>query len=293
MKKMIMTIKEALIWAKKELGRAKIKTSALDAEVLLSFILKKPREWIYLNLKFSPNSSPRFRTLANGYKKLIARRKKHEPVAYITRNKEFYGLDFYVDRNVLIPRPETEILVEQALKTIDNLKLTTDKITIADVGTGLGNIAVSLAKNIKGNCKIYATDISEKILKMAKKNAKKHKVSKKIKFLKGSFLNPLKEKVDIVVSNPPYVPKSDKVSREVKYEPKNSVFMPDKNFQEKLIYQINEKLKTGGLAFLEIGKGQKKKIENLVKKIMPRAKTEFIKDYSGIYRVAKILKIND
>lgn len=305
-----MSIKKLLEYGTRELKKAGIKTAKLDAEILLIFALRKSRihadklqhvnqrgftrinrEWLYLN----PNFLPRPWTLAS-YKKLIIRREKREPIAYLINHKEFYGLDFYVNKNVLIPRPETELLVEAVLQQINSKQLTTNrkKLTIVDIGTGSGCIAITLAKQLKQlkqfkHFNIYATDISKKALEVAKINAKKHKVLSKITFLKGNLLELLKEKNDIIVCNPPYVLKNEKTSPEVKYEPKIALFIKNENsFFEKLISEINEKLKNDGIAFMEIGNKQKKLIEKIAHKIMPRTKIEFAKDYFGIWRILKI-----
>ncbi len=282
-----MLVKEALSDKESTLKNAGLQTAKLDALVLLSFVLKKPKEWIYLNddLKLKGLSLKK-------YKELINRRKKHEPVAYLTKNREFYGLDFYVDKRVLIPRPETELLVEQVLQAVNKKQETKNKrkTTIADIGTGSGCIAISVAKNLK-NCKIYASDISKRALEVAKVNARKHKVVSKIKFLKGNILRPFKQNFDIILSNPPYVSRDEKVSAEVKFEPQVALYLKE-NFFEKLILEISQKLKPKGVAFLEIGKGQKTTIKNIVKRIMPASKIEFLKDYSGIDRVVKISNNN-
>jgi len=144
-----------------------------------------------------------------------------------------------------------------------------------------------LAKHLK-TCEVFAIDISENALKIAQKNAQKNKV--KIKFLKGNFLEPLKQKVDIIVSNPPYVLKSEKIGTEVRYEPKIALYIKDKKFPEKLLSEVSKKLKDKGVAFLEIGKNQKQLFKKAAEKIIPKVKIEFLKDYSRINRIAKIKK---
>jgi release factor glutamine methyltransferase len=139
------------------------------------------------------------------YKELINRRQKHEPIAYIIGNQPFLGLDIIVTPDVLIPRPETEYMTNLVIKkAVSRMPLA----KIADIGTGSGCIAVALAKYLPESF-IYAIDSSEKALEVAEANAKKHDVLDRIKFLKGHLLEPLKEKVDLIISNPPYIPTSD------------------------------------------------------------------------------------
>lgn len=299
-----MSIKELLQYGQNELKTANTTTPQLDAEVLLSFVLKKPKEWLYINDNLSFGSAQdRQLTIYNlqKYKKLIQRRKKHEPVAYITNNKEFFGLNFYVNKDVLIPRPETELLVEEVLKTLNGKQLKTNNkiITIADIGTGSGCIAITLAKHLnKGptlaktltNFKIFATDISDKALKIAKINAQKNKILKNIIFLKGNLLSPIKNDIDILISNPPYVIYGQKVSKDVLFEPQKAVFIKNFDFFTDFFKQINKKLSSDGLAFIEIGKGQKQILNKIAKKEIKNAKITFLKDYSKIYRILKIKK---
>jgi release factor glutamine methyltransferase len=239
-----MTIKQTLNWATEKLKNRKISSAYLDAEVLLCYTInvsKVSKEWIYTHPAYRLPS-----TVYSHYKNLIERRARYEPVAYITGKKEFYDLLFYVTKDVLIPRPETEILVEQVIKNTNHWSLVTKPLTIVDVGTGSGCIAVTLALylqlqyskhlkkiNVPKKCdrlklvqrnylfsRIYAIDISPKALHIAKINAKKHNVQNKITFLQGDLLKPLSAKyylpagkagvlcANIIVANLPYI--SDK-----------------------------------------------------------------------------------
>ncbi|MBI2551757.1 peptide chain release factor N(5)-glutamine methyltransferase [Candidatus Uhrbacteria bacterium] len=191
-----MTANQTLQWAMEKLQKAGVDSPALDAELLFIHALhsairanrRMDRTWLYAHGKEQVRM-----TALRRYKKLIARRIKREPVAYILGHKEFYGLDFLVNRSVLIPRPETEILVERALDEIRNWKLDIRNLAVVDVGTGSGAIAVAVAKECKiknVKCKIIATDISVQALKVAKKNAWRHGVDKKITFLRGNLLEP-------------------------------------------------------------------------------------------------------
>lgn len=196
-----MNINESVVYGAKFL-KSHSPSPALDAEILLRNVLKKPKEYLYAN----PDTVLYPTKLFTNYKKLLRRRKKGEPIGYLINNKEVYGLNFYVDRTVLIPRPETEIIINETLKII---KEGDNKFcwTIADIGTGSGCIAITLAKIAKNKIKhIYATDVSGKILAVAKKNARIHNVYEKIKLLKGSVLAPLQnKKIDILIANLPYL----------------------------------------------------------------------------------------
>ncbi|MFH1598334.1 MAG: peptide chain release factor N(5)-glutamine methyltransferase [Patescibacteria group bacterium] len=208
-----MTINQALVGATKKLKAKNITSADLDAEVLLSHVLKKPREHLlahpFTNLKTYQ---------LNNFQTFIKRRAQHQPVAYLTGHKEFYGLDFIVNKSVLIPRPETESLVEAVIKEIRNKSL-----TIADIGTGSGCIAIALKKNLP-KTKVLATDKSATALKVAKQNARLHSV--RIQFIQGDLLEPVKNQmINIIVANLPYLDNNMKnllkssESKALKYEP--------------------------------------------------------------------------
>ncbi len=257
-----MTIKEILKQAIKQLNKAKIDSSALDADILLSFVLKKPKEFLYTY----PEKKLTKNQLA-GFNRLINCRVKREPVAYLTHHKEFYGLDFYVDKNVLIPRPLTESLVEEVINYAKNQRL-----TIADIGTGSGCIAITLKKHLP-NTTIYATDISPAALKVAKKNARKHKT--KIKFFKGNLLEPFLPpssrkatfrnvafKIDYIVANLPYLNKTQ-IKNELKYEPKTALLGGDKYIKE-LLWQAKKLKPRPKKIFLEIKQKQKIRTKEII-----------------------------
>lgn len=205
-----MKIKQALKEATVKLKKKKITSASLDAEVLLSHVINKPREYLFTH----PEANLSTFQLKN-FRTLISRRTKHEPVAYLTGHKEFFGLDFIVNKSVLIPRSETESLVEAVIKEVGNKKL-----TIADIGTGSGCIAIALKKNLPLT-KIIATDKSAAALKVAKRNAQKHQVT--IQFKQGNLLEPIKsQKIDVIVANLPYLKDNLKYpdQKTLQYEPK-------------------------------------------------------------------------
>lgn len=213
------------------------------------------------------------------YKQLLNRRQKHEPIAYIIGNQPFLGLDIIVTPDVLIPRPETEYMVDLVIKKVLGHR---SYVKIADVGTGSGCIAVALAKYLPDSF-VYAIDSSEKALEVAKANAKKHGVLDRIKFLKGHLLEPLKEQVDLIISNPPYIPTSDlrSLMPDVRdYEPISALDGgPDGlTYIRELINLIP---RTSHL-ILEFGFNQAPAVLALARHKFPQA--EIIKDQFGIER---------
>lgn len=289
-----MTIQKALLSAIKKLQ----KTSAsahLDAEVLLSFVLNKPKGYLLSHQErtITPAQAKKFNSL-------ISRRNRGTPIAYLTNYKEFYKINFLVNKEVLIPRPETETLVEEAIKCVrQRQKLIKDKLdaarykqlNIADIGTGCGCIAITLAKYLP-DIKIIATDISKKALAVAKKNAKQHKVLKKIDFIKGDLLEPIirhkKTQLDLIITNLPYLTKHELVN--VKNEPKTALYGGKLGLEliEKLISQAEQVLKPKGIILSEISPAQVKAIDYFVERYLPNKSVFFIKDLGERDRVARI-----
>ena len=271
----------------------------LDRELLLSYVLKKPREYLFAHPERKLSASQ-----IKTYEKLTVRRAKGEPIAYLTGKKEFYGLEFSVNRNVLIPRPETELLVELVLKNIQDTKYKIRNTSIIDIGTGSGNIIIAIAKNIPEkmarNTKLFAIDISEKALEVARANAKKHKVGKKIKFTQSNLLkfiykNKLKENL-IIIANLPYV--SPKIYRErkenLRFEPKKALISGKRGLEHyiRLIGEIREIVSIGKnkevLILLEISPEQKKDILDITQRFLPFSGVDFFQDLVGRWRAARI-----
>jgi len=256
-----LNIKDALHKAACLLEKKSIKTARLDAEVLLAYVLKCERYKLYVDFEKEITEKQ-----ASDFFSLIERRRLSYPVAYLVGKKEFMGIEFDVTEEVLIPRPDTEILVETA---IDIMKEMGNEILAVDVGTGSGAIAVSIAYFLS-NIQIIATDISEEALKIAEQNAKKHNVADKITFLKGSLLNPILENcinVDIIVANLPYIPSCDilNLSKEVRYEPKIALDGGEDGlaYYRELLPQAHAALQQSGYLLIEIGCGQGEKICSL------------------------------
>ncbi|MDO8569089.1 MAG: peptide chain release factor N(5)-glutamine methyltransferase [Dehalococcoidales bacterium] len=270
-----MTLQQLLGEARAVLTAGNIEYPAIEAEMLLRHALKIDRVRLYqeLNVDTVPGQAALFR-------QLIARRLKGEPSAYITGNREFFGLDFHVDGRVLIPRPETELLVEKAISIASARPIS----TIADIGTGSGAIAVSLATRLpKAN--IYATDISEQALEVARCNARRHHVTGSITFIQGDLLDPLPEAVDLIIANLPYVRECDLPQNG--FEPGLALDGGRDGLAQicPLCRQASFKLKPCGSLLLEIGLGQDKALVNFLQGLFPEAQIEVFPDLAGIPRI--------
>ncbi len=255
-----MNIAKLLDFGAEELNKNDIKSFRLDSEILLSKILGKSREEILI----TPESKIKFKA-EKEFKNLIKRRTLKEPIAYITQEKEFWSKRFEVSKHTLIPRPETELMVEKLIE-IYNEK----KISILDIGTGSGCIIISLLSELN-NSRGIGLDISKEALIIAKKNAEKNNILKKIKFLHGSFLELNNRKFDLIVSNPPYI--ETKALRNLeedikKYEPLIALDGGNDGLDviKKVIYKSKEILKIKGLLALEIGNGQYNKVSKILRK---------------------------
>ena len=190
-----MNLSETLIYGNKFLKINNIKTFSLDSELLLSKVLDIRREDLLINLH-KRIEKKKFKK----YKKLLNKRKNKEPIAYILKKKEFWKLDFYVDQSVLIPRPETEIIVEEVLKFYNY----NSSKNFLDIGTGTGCITISILRE-RPKCKATAIDISKKAINVAKFNAKMHHLQNKIKFVNIDIDKFSFNKYDFIISNPPYI----------------------------------------------------------------------------------------
>jgi release factor glutamine methyltransferase len=197
-----MTLTQALQQSACTLSVNGIEDSYIEARVLLGHITKLSPVQIYTQTEQTLS-----REQERDLSKLIERRLRREPTAYIVNRREFYGIDFYIDSRALIPRPETELLVDTALEFSKNTCPPSPPL-IADIGTGCGAIAISLALNLPQS-KIYATDISHSALEVARLNCEHHKVTRQVTLLQGNLLEPVPEPVDLIVANLPYVRSSE------------------------------------------------------------------------------------
>ena len=261
----------------KFLKENKIPSSILDSEILLSKTLNKTREEILTNIDQKIDKK---KVLL--FKKYLQRRSKNEPIAYILGEKEFWSSTFYVNNNTLIPRPETELLVDNLLEFYRN-----KNISILDIGTGSGCIIVSLLINLKKSIG-FGVDISKDAILIATKNSNKHKLANRIKFSTQSFEKIFNKKFDLIVSNPPYIERKDikNLSDDIKkYEPRMALDGGNDGLDliRKVIYKSKEILKIKGMLALEIGNEQIKKVSKLLVDNNFRIK-HVIKDYKNNVR---------
>ena len=281
-----MTLQQVFNHARGILNSGNIEDANLESELLLRHALKIGRVKLYLDLDYELSSKEE-----GAFWRLIERRLSGEPTAYISGHREFYGFDFYVERSVLIPRSESELLVEKALKLAQNHTLS----TIAEVGAGCGAIAISLALNLP-QTKIYATDISASTLKVALLNCQKHGVVNRISLLKGDMLDPLPEPVDLIVANLPYVREAELPQVNTRsFEPSLALNGGLDGLEKirQLCRQANNKLCPDGCLLLEIGQGQRRTVTALLHRLFPSAKIGVTPDLSGIDRVVSLTLPSD
>lgn len=255
-----MTIKQAIIKGTTILKLDNISTPKMKTRLLLQYVLKKPRQYliVYDNKELTKKEEQE-------YLKYIQMVKNGKPIEHITHQKEFMKLNFYVDKNVLIPRQDTEILVEEIIKIAKHIKAK----KILDLCTGSGAIAISLAKYID-NIQITALDISSKAIDIATKNARINNVEDRITFVESNLFDSLaEEKYDIIVSNPPYIKRKviEKLDKEVRKEPIIALDGGEDglDFYRKIIDNGYKYLKYGGYIGLEIGYDQKEDVTKIIK----------------------------
>ncbi len=268
-----MNIQETIIKAAKVLQKSNIKTPHLDSELLLSKVLKKDRGYILLNLRENLNKKYLF-----DFDNLILRRKKGEPIAYLLNNKEFWNQTYYVNKDVLIPRPDSEILVEEILSIYGEEK----RLRVLDIGTGSGCLLLSILKERK-NFTGIGIDVSKKAINVACFNAKLQHLSNRVKFFNSDIDKFFIGKYDIILSNPPYIKKFDLkyLDRDIAaYEPKIALDGGLDGLSEttKVINKASYLIKKNGKLILEIGCYQRNEI---VKKLKNKNFyiNKIIKDY--------------
>ena len=253
-------VRAALKQSLGQLREAHVPSFTLAAELLLLYVLGRDRSWLYAHPEeqLSPAEAERFFSL-------IARRANGEPTQHLTRKQEFWGLEFEVTPDVLIPRPETEHVIEVALDRLAVREIRAGRkptfagegLQIADIGTGSGCIAIALAKGLPG-ATIYATDISSAALAVARRNATRHNVADQINFIECNLLDLTAPPFDLIVSNPPYVGRREAATlmREVRdHEPEIALYGGEEGYElyADLITQSAAHLKTSGLLVLELG----------------------------------------
>ncbi len=276
------TILKLLEWTTSYFKTAGIESPRIDAEVLIAHSLSLQR--IDLYTKFD---QPLEKQELDNFKPLLKRRKNGEPVAYIIGQREFWSLDFKVCPDVLIPRPDTEILVEQAIKAIDRKTASAPNLRIADIGTGSGAVITSLAKE-RPDHTCFASDIHLPTLQCARDNMELNNVEPAL--FQADLLSCIRPAtLDIIVSNPPYIKTSDMATlqREVSFEPTRALDGGADGliFIEKIIQSAATALKPDGTLLMEIGFGQMDDTRTLAEATGCFNTIEFFKDYSGIHRV--------
>jgi release factor glutamine methyltransferase len=276
-----VTLQQVLGRARDVLAANSIEDALLEGEILLRQALGIDRVRLYANLNSELSAEQE-----NGVWHLVQRRLSGEPTAYIAGHREFYGFDFLVDRRVLIPRPETELLVETTLKLAQTRTIT----AIADIGTGCGAIAISLALNLP-RIKIYASDVATDALEVARINCEKHGVAGRIQLLHGDMLEPLPEPVDLILANLPYVTEQETSQAGLAdFEPLIALNGGSDGLDgiRRLCEQATDKLNPQGGMLLEIGWGQGQAVTNLLRRNFPSASLEIIPDLQGIERVISL-----
>jgi release factor glutamine methyltransferase len=281
------TLRDAVADAAAGLNAAGVDSPRLVAQVLLAHTLDVPRANI---MAFSPRHLLQSHQLST-YRALVARCVAGEPMAYVVGHTEFYALDFATDRRALIPRPETEQLVELALARV-KLQMSNAKCQIVDVGTGCGCIAVSLATHLP-DARLIATDISADALSLAHENAQRHKVSSRIQFLHGDLLAPVPLQVEGVVANLPYVTTAEwqGLPRHIReHEPRIALDggADGLDLIRRLFSQATEHVQPDGWLLLEIGATQGQAVAALARQAFPQASVSLHRDYAGLPRVAEI-----
>ena len=281
-----MNVKETLNVASEELMKIGSLDARLEAEVLLRHVLKIDRATMFRDLDEDVSIED-----SGNIASLVKRRTQREPLAYITGAKEFYGLPFVVSEEVLIPRQETELLVDTAI--VQAKSLDKSEISIVDVGTGSGAIAVSLALNIPTSS-VIAVDISESALTIADDNRRAHGLYSRVKLRRGSLLEPIVEKIDILVSNPPYI-RSDKLTSLQEEVLKEPMVALDGGYDgleliKKLLFQAVDKMSNPSVILFEIDSDQAAEAVKLSQQFFPSAITTVLKDLSNNER-AVLLEI--
>jgi len=283
-----MIVSDALHSTSYILSSAEIDDAIIEAELLLCHILGISKAQLY-----GESETLLTEAEARHLRHFIQRRLLHEPTAYILGQCEFYGFDLYLDRRTLIPRPETELLVEETIKLVRSNNYLKNRFIIADVGTGCGAIAISLALTLP-EVNIYAADISASALQVADINCRRHGIGDRVKFLQGDLLEPLPEPVDVIVANLPYIKNCElkTLSPEIlNFEPIMALAGGEDGLDKIrcLLTQAPGKICFGGCLLMEVGQGQDKVVRSMVSSHFSGASIELIPDLGGINRVVKVM----
>jgi release factor glutamine methyltransferase len=290
-----LTVRAALQEAIARLSASAVPSHTLAAELLLMSVLERDRAWLFAHTEFELDSAA-----AEKYFELVARRASGVPTQYLTGKQEFWGLEFEVTPEVLIPRPETEHVIEVALERLGPPRKN-DLLRIADVGTGSGCIAVALARELP-NAEIVATDISAPALEVARRNASRHAVASRIQFIETNLLDAVwhgsritgheivSRPFDLIASNPPYIPLAERASlqREVRaHEPEIALFAGDDGLAvyAPLIRDAAAQLRPGGILVLELGYNSLAGVRELIDRAGVWSEVRVAHDLADIPRV--------
>ncbi len=278
-----MTLRKLLETARRELTAAGIPDAHLEAELLLRRATNTGRAAFLAlpDIDITDEQQALFR-------ELLTRRLNREPAAYILGHREFYGLDFKVDPRVLIPRPETELLVDEALAWCRGR----DAATLADIGTGCGAVAISLSVNNPG-ATVYATDVSDGALEVAATNCRTHGVASRVKLLRGDLLTPLLGPVDLIVANLPYVTEAEMTALLLeinRYEPRVALAGGADGLElvNRLCDAAPEYLKPHACLLLEMAPAQTAAVAARLRRIFPAAEVSVLQDLAGLARVVRL-----
>lgn len=284
------TVKDALAQGTLLLRASDPQSARLDAQVLLGHVLGIERADLYAYPERELTVDQ-----ARQYQELLARRAQHEPVAYLTGHKGFYGLDFLVDRRVLIPRPETELLVEAALDWLQPRLASGTRPLVADIGTGSGAIPITIAVEEPRLPILYACDISPQALEVARLNCQRHRVEERVRLLQSDLAAALPEPVDLLLANLPYVGTSERESIPpdvYEYEPHLALFSGPYGLG--LLFRMCKEvrqsgtLKEGGAMMLEVGYRQRDELTSMLTDLWPEAVISWKKDYAGWDRLVQV-----
>ncbi len=276
----------ALVSAAQRLSETGSASARLDSQVLLAHVMEQDRTWLFAHHDHELSHAD-----CNRYADLVTRRRRREPVAYLLGRKEFYGLEFAVDRRVLIPRPETELLVDLVLAQISDRS--SQQVTVADVGTGSGAIAITVARYAP-EATIYGIDISRDALEVAEENSRFLTPEGGPQFLEGDLLLPLPEPVDVIVANLPYIADEEYsgLQSDVRdYEPRLALHAGAEGLDliRRLLAQLADKLRPNGTVLLEISPRQGEVVQKLAQDLRPKPSYVGLRrDYSGLIRMVTL-----
>lgn len=281
-----MRLREAWARSRRQLERASIPDADIEAQVLLRNALGIDRATFHASLDRELGDED-----AEAFERSVQRRIEGEPLSYITGHREFYGLDFVVTPDVLVPRQETEFLVEAVLEYARRRGGVEDALTIADIGTGSGCVAVAVGHHLP-NATVYATDVSREALCVAEGNVRRHGLEGRVRLRHGDLFEALDGPVDVVVSNPPYLSEEEAVDLppDVQREPSVALVAGTDGMDvlRRLIMGAREYVKPGGLLALEIDPRRLEAVEGVVGRAFPDSEIGVVNDHAGLERVMTV-----